>query len=453
MGLVLSMTTAAAAPPATRPASAPRPVAATGDAQRLDGIAAVVNDEVVLQSDVEEQLYLVMMRAQEQPDSSMTDTLRRQILDQLIDEKLIVAEAKRQAVTIPDAEVNKQVDQALKEAKERMGTPEAFQAQLERENLTEAKLRDKYRAEVRRQLLAQRLVQKQIARKTLSQAEAEAYFKANPEKFPKLPAEVRVSVIQIPVDPESLADTKARSEAASVRKRIMSGEKFAKVAEEVSDDPASARAGGDLGYFVRGQLDPSVEDAAYSLRPGVLSSPIRSSFGYHLLEVLDRDTLKIGKRDSLDAQGRPVIEVHARHILIRVPVSDADIARARKKAEKVRGEAAKGTDFAQLVSRYSEYKGPQSAGGDLGFLSLGTLQPNIRDALDSLKIGETSRVLVNRAGFNVFKLTDRKPERAYTLEEIRTELPSAVATIQFREKYDVWVKGLRAKAHIEYRSS
>ena len=56
-------------------------------------------------------------------------------------------------------------------------------------------------------------------------------------------------------------------------------------------------------------------------------------------------------------------------------------------------------------------------------------------------------------GFNVFKLTDRKPERAYTLEEIRTELPSAVATIQFREKYDVWVKGLRAKAHIEYRSS
>jgi len=119
-------------------------------AQRLDGIAAVVNDEVVLQSDVEEQLYLFMMRAQAEPDSTVADTLRRQILDQLIDEKLIVAEAKRQSVTVSDVEVNKQVDEAIKEAKERMGSPEAFKAQLERENLTEAKLREKYKAEVRR---------------------------------------------------------------------------------------------------------------------------------------------------------------------------------------------------------------------------------------------------------------------------------------------------------------
>src|SRR4029450_2465159 len=95
-------------------------------AQRLDGIAAVVNDEVVLQSDVEEQLYLVMMRAQAEPDSTVADTLRRQILEQLIDEKLIVAEAKRQSVTVPDAEINKQVDEAIKEAKERMGSPGAF---------------------------------------------------------------------------------------------------------------------------------------------------------------------------------------------------------------------------------------------------------------------------------------------------------------------------------------
>jgi len=429
-------------------------VAVPAGAQRLDGIAAVVNDEVVLQSDVEEQLYLFMTRAQAEPDSSAADTLRRQILDQLIDEKLIVAEAKRQSVTIPDVEVNKQVEEAIREAKERMGSPEAFQAQLERENLSEAKLREKYKSEVRRQMLAQRLVQKQIARKNVTQTEAETYFKTNPDKFPKLPPELRLSVIQITVAADSVADAKARAEAGRARQRIVGGEKFAKVAADVSDDPGSARSGGDLGYFVRGQMDPAVESAAFSQKIGVVGSPVRSSFGYHILEVMDRDTVKTAARkDSLDARGRPVVEAHVRHVLIRVELTDADVERARKRADRVHAEVVKGGNFAQLATRYSEYQGPQAAGGDLGFLSLATLQPNIRAALDSLQVGQISRVLVNRAGFNVFKLTDRRPERPYTLDEIRSELPQAVAQIQFREKYDSWVKGLRAKAHIEYRSS
>ena len=423
-------------------------------AQRLDGIAAVVNDEVVLQSDVEEQLYLFLSRAQAEPDSNAVDTLRTQILDQLIDEKLIVAEAKRQGVTVPDPEVAKQVDEALREAKERMGSAEAFLAQLQRENLTEEKLREKYKNEIRRQTIAQKLVSKQIVRKAVTQAEAEAYFKAHPDKFPKMPPEVKVSVIQIPATPDSVADRKAKAEAEQARRRIVGGEKFAKVAAEVSDDASSARGGGDLGFFTRGTMDPSFEDAAFSLKIGVVSAPVRTQFGYHLIEVIERDTVKtVARRDSVDKQGRPVVEAHARHVLVRVELTEADVARARKKADKVREDIRKGADFAQMVSRYSEYQGPQSAGGDLGFLSVATLQPHIRAGLDSLEVGQVSSVLVNRAGFNIFKLTDRKPERPYTLEEIRSELPQAVGQIQFREKYEVWVKGLRAKAHIEYRKS
>jgi peptidyl-prolyl cis-trans isomerase SurA len=428
--------------------------ASPAHAQRLDGIAAVVNDEVVLQSDVEEQLFLFLNRNQAEPDSATVDTLRHQILEQLIDEKLVVGEAKRLNVTVSDAEIAKQVDDAVQEAKNRMGSPEAFRAQLEKENLTEDKLRDNYRQEIRRQLLAQRLVQRQITRKTVTAAEAEAYFKAHPEKFPKLPPELRVSVIQIPVAADSTADAKARAKANQARQRVVGGEKFAKVAADLSDDTGSARSGGDVGYFIRGQMDPAFDDAAFSQKIGVVGSPVRSSVGYHLIEVLDRDTLKTaGKRDSLDKDGRPVVEAHARHILIRVDITDADIDRARKKAEKVHAELKKGADFAQMVSRYSEFQGPQAAGGDLGFLSLGTLQPQIRAGLDSLDLGQISEVLVNRAGFNIFKVTDRKPERAYTLEEIREELPQAVAQIQFKEKYDAWVKGLRAKAHIEYRKT
>ena len=430
--------------------------AQTGATQRLDGIAAVVNDEVVLQSDVEEQLYLFLMRNQARPDSSVVDTLRRQILDQLIDEKLIVAEAKRLNVSVPEIEVNRQVDQALREAKERLGSPEAFQEQLRRENLTEEKLREKYRSEVRRQMLAQRLVQKQIARKNVTAAEAEAYFAAHRDKFPKAPAELKLAVIQIPAAADSVADRGAKARVENARKRIVAGEKFAKVAAEMSDDPGSARSGGDLGFVGRGAgLEPIFENAVFSQKIGVLGSPVRSAAGWHIIEVIERDTLKTRTgRDSLDRQGRPAVEVHARHILSRVELTDADVEKARLQAEKIRAEAVKpGADFGALAKKYSKFEGPQGEGGDLGFLPVNTLQPAIRAGLDSLKNGQISQVLVNRAGFNIFKLYDRKPERDFTLEEIKEELPEAVAQMQFREQYDTWVKGLRAKAHIEIRAS
>ena len=88
----------------------------------------------------------------------------------------------------------------------------------------------------------------------------------------------------------------------------------------------------------------------------------------------------------------------------------------------------------------------------MGYVAVNTLQDNIRSGLDSLKIGEISEPLPNQIGYNIFKLTDRKPERVYALEEIRNELPQAVEEIKLRERYDAWMKTLRAKAHLEIRS-
>lgn len=423
-------------------------------AQRLDGIAAVVNDELVLESDVEEQLALFLMRSQTQPDSFAVDTLRKQILDQLIDEKLIVAEAKRQGMTVSELEIKRQVEQAISDAQERMGGVEGFREQLMKENLTEDKLREKYRTEIERQMMAQRLVQKSLPKKNVTAAEAEAYFKVNRTKFPRVPPEVRIQVIQIPATADSVTDAKAKAKALAIRKRIIAGEKFAKVAAEVSEDPGSAKSGGDLGFIGHGALEHSVENAAFSNKLGELSQPVRSAYGWHLIEAMERDTVKaLSGRDSVDAKGDPMIEVHARHILIRVPLSDDDAARAKKLADRVHQEAAKGADFGTLVRRYSKYEGQQGPDGDLGFVSMGTLQPNIRAGIDTLELGQVSDVLVNQVGFNIFKLVDRKPEREYQLEEIKADLPELVAQMKQRERYEDFVKGLRTKAHIEIRRS
>lgn len=423
-------------------------------AQRLDGIAAVVNDDVVLHSDVEEQLALLIMRAQQEPDSVTIDTLRTEILNQLIDEKLIVAEAKRQGLTAADAEIARELDKAMAEIRQRFGGEEGFRAQLAKENTTEEKLREKYREEIRRQLIANKLMTRTFPAKKVTATEAEAYFAANRAKFPKMPAEVKLSVIQIPVVADSVVEAKAKAQVAALRKRVTGGEKFAKVAAEASEDPATARNGGDLGFLPRGMLDPELDDAAFSLKIGELSSPLRSSVGWHVLEVLDRDTVKTrAGKDSLDVRGRPAMEAHIRHLLVRVPLQEADAERAKKLADRVRAEAAKGGDFGALVQRYSKYEGPASADGDLGFVSMGTLTPNIRAGLDTVSIGGVSEVLTNPVGFNIFKVTDRKPEREYQLDEIKSELPDVVTQMKQRERYKEWIQGLRTKAHIEVRKS
>jgi peptidyl-prolyl cis-trans isomerase SurA len=451
---------AAAAVPSTPPATSrpARSAAATpaprntGGRQQLDRIAAVVNDEVVLQSDVDEQVFLFLQRSNARPDSAAVDTLRRQVLDQMIGEKLIVAEAKRQGLTAAPAEIARQLDQAIADVKQRLGSDEAYRDQLAKENLSEDKLRDKYRTEIERQILAQRLVQKQLPRHEVTPAEAEAYFQLHPEKFPKFPAQVRLSVIQIPILPDSGASARGRADALAARKRIATGEKFAKVAAEVSQDPGSARAGGDLGFFPRGTMDPAFEEVAFSIPLNTVSEPVHTPFGWHVIEVLDRDTLKtVAKTDSLGGDGKPLLEAHARHILIRVPLVDDDAQRALKLAQRVDTEARKGTDFATLVRRYSHYSGQSDASGDIGFVALNTLQENLRTGIDTLETGQVSEPLANAVGYNIFKITDRKSERPYTLEEIRKELQQAVEDIQQRERYDGWVKALRAKAHVEIK--
>lgn len=446
LALVLGL---AIAIPAVADTAAPTP-----SSQRLDGIAAVVNNQVILQSDVEEQLYLFIASAGAQVDSATADTLRAQILNRLIDERLIIGEATKQGITVPEAEITRQAQEALKEAKGRYASVAEYQEALRRENLTEEKLLKKFRDEAQRAALVQRLVSKQITRKRPTQAEAEAYFKGNPDKFPKAPAEVRLSVIQIPAVPDSDAIRKGRAKADAVRKRIVGGEKFAKVALEASEDETSARSGGDLGYLARGSMDPAFEQAVFSRKLNTVGEPVRTVYGWHVLEVLDRDTVKtVAKRDSLDREGRPLLEAHIRHVLIRVPLTEADVERARAAANKVRAEAASGKDFGELARRYSKYVGPHGDDGDIGFLPMSSLQPNIRAGLDTVQVGGVSDVLVNAAGFNIFRVTERKAEREFALEEIKEELPGAVSDIQFREKLDEWVKGLRAKAHIQINKS
>jgi peptidyl-prolyl cis-trans isomerase SurA len=423
----------------TTPPVAPAPAPpATGKAERVDGVAAVVNDEAVLSSDVDEQLYLFLQQNRAPLDSATVAEVRRKIVDKLIDEKLIVGEAKKQNVTVATADIEKNVDAAIADAKQRLGSAEAYQAELDRMGMSEADLRKRYHDEAERELLAELFLRRQIGSKTeVTPAEAETYFKEHGSEFPNRPAAMRVQLIQIPIEPDSSQRTAARRRANAALARVKKGEPFSRLAQELSDDTGTKANGGDLGWFKKGTLDSTFETAAFKLPVGTTSGLVTTPYGYHLIKVEEADKTKG--------------EIHARHILFAVRPTQADADRTRKRVEDVRLQAVKGVDFGTLARRYSKFDGPAGPDGDLGLVPVTAFSPDFRSALDTLEIGQVSAPLLNPQGYHLFKLNDREPERAYQVEEIKEQLPELVRQARLRTSYDTFVADLRKKAHIEYR--
>ncbi len=423
-------------PPGSPPAGAPPVPSARGE--RVDGVAATVNDEVILQSEVDEQVYLFLVQNNLRPDSAGVAQLRREVIDRLIDEKVIVSEAKRQNVTVNDAEIEKNVTEAISDARKRLGSEAAFQEELRREGLTEEDLRNRYRDDVRRQLLANQLLRARLENKgELTPAEAERYFTEHPNEFPKRPSAIHVQLILIPVEPDSSAWVEARKEAQAVLARVRKGEPFSRLAQELSDDTGTSKNGGDLGWFKRGTLDSTFEEAAFKLPAGQVSGPVRTPFGIHLIKVEEVDP----------AKG----EIHARHILFGVQPSRADQDRALKQMEDVETQAGKGVHFGTLARRYSKYRGQGGPDGDLGFVPMSAFSSDFRAALDTTEVGQLSPVLLNPQGFHLFKVLDREAERPYRADEVKDQLPELVRRAQMQSQYETFVADLRKKAHVEYR--
>lgn len=420
-----------------RPATAPAAPAPSPRGERIDGVVAVVNDEVVLASEVDEQLYLFLQQARVRPDSAEIAQLRREILDRIIDEKVIVSEAKRQNVTLPEAELKKNVDDAIADVKQRLGSEAAFRAELEREGISEENLRQRYREDATRQMMANALLRKQLGKVEVTPAEAEKYFGEHAAEFPKRASAIHVQLVQVPVEPDSAARRAVRARANAAAARLKKGEPFSRLAQELSEDVGTASSGGDLGWFKRGTLDSTFEVQAFKLPVGQVSGVIETPYGYHLVKVEEADA----------AKG----EIRARHILFRLAPTDDDARRVRQRIDDVRSQAVKGVDFGTLARRYSRFRGPSGPDGDLGFLPMTAFSPEFRAALDTLETGQVSPPLLNAQGWHLFKVLDREGERAYRLDEIRNELPEMVRQAKLKNQYETFVADLRKKATIEYR--
>src|SRR5262245_25454531 len=321
--------------------------------QVVDRIAAVVNDDIILVSELEEKLFLLDAQGQlKNRDSTQIAEMRKEILDRLIEEKLVVQRAKSQDIHADATDLQKRVDDAMEKVRSQFPSPTAFRQALNQEGITETMLRERYQSDIENEVVGQRIVSKEVRSKVeVTSDDVEKYYKENKDQLPRKPAEVELAhFLARPVDAAVEAEAKDKIEKA--RARIVGGEKFEDVASKVSDDPSRGR-GGLLGWFQKGDLDPAFEAAAESLQINELSAPVRSAFGYHLIEVLERDGARF----------------RVRHILALVEPKPDQIQAAHDRAEAARTRIVNGESFEQVVKDASEDPETKSQGGNLGWIS------------------------------------------------------------------------------------
>lgn len=406
--------------------------------QLLDRIVAVAGDDVIMLSELRDkarELAAELRRANPRSMPSENQIVNK-ALDELILEKLQLAEAKRLGITADPETVDKAIERIAQN--NNLSVPQLKQA-LAAEGMDFEQFRDK----IRDQIIISRLINREVTNRIqVSKSEIDQYL-AREANAPDEKREVHLMHILVATpdgaSPEQIA--KARQRAEEARKRLDAGEDFAQVAREFSNSRNAIR-GGDLGWARIGQLTPAVAEMVSKAKAGDVIGPFRSGAGFHLLKVA-------GFRGGKQTERKVVPQIHARHILIRTDevTSDAD---ARQRLEQLRARALNGEDFANLARSHSQDQGSAIKGGDLGWISPGAMVPEFEEKLNSTQVGDISEPFKTRFGWHIVQVLGKR-QHDETEEARRLAAKKAIRDRKAEEATEQYLRRLRDEAYVEVR--
>jgi peptidyl-prolyl cis-trans isomerase SurA len=409
-----------------------QPVAAQAvTSQPLDRIVAVVDEDVVLQSELDRQVQAVTSQYASKPEQLPPhDVLERQLLDRLILQKLQVARADSTGVKVSDA----QVDQALTQiaAQNKMDVTQ-LRGAIENQGLSYAGFRDNVREQLIVQALRQRVAQSRVQ---VSDAEIDSLVKNGNLH----PGQLHLGYIMINVPdgatPEQIDE--ARTKADEVKRQIDGGMDFAAAAIRYSN-AENALQGGDLGWRSANELPPAMLDAADKLQDGETSQPLRGPNGFHIIKL-------VGKRGG---GSHLVTEYEASHILVKTSELVSN-EQAKAKIEDIRRRVAGGEDFAVAAKNSSDDDATAALGGDLGWFVADAYGAKVADVVKTLKPGEISQPFETNVGWHIMKLADtRETDKAGEMQ--RDEAKNMLFQRKAEDEYGSFLRQLRSEAFIDIR--
>jgi len=403
--------------------------------QVLDKIVAVVDNEYILQSELDFQVNMVAQQRKVSPDNP---ALREQILNAIIEEKLVYAQANFDSVFVTEEEVSRQIDYQMNVFIQQYGSKEKVE---EAYGMPLEKIKRELRDDVRKNLMVQRMREKKFGMVEASQREIEEFFITYKDSLGVIPEKVQISHIYMNPKLSSALKQKFRTKIESILDSIKGGADFSELAMKYSDDPASAVHGGDLGFVKKGVFYPEFESAAFALKEGEISGIVESPVGFHIIQLLER-------------RGEAI---KTRHILVKLKSDDeADLDVIQRLTDVRDSVVRKFNTFSYYAKKYSDDKNTAALGGELGSFYLSQLDKSLLDAVSKMKEGEISypkRVDygVDTYGYHVIFLEKRIPQHQPSLEIDFQELKKFADEYKKQNLYQTWIQEIKNKIFWEIK--
>ena len=390
----------------------------------VDRIVAVVDKEIITESELQDRVNFYAIQNRIDPKKP---ELRQQVLDALVTEKLILAQAILDSVQVTDDEVSRTLDQQIQNLVRQLGSEQRVEQTYGKPI---SRIRREFREEMRKQLLVQRVRQTREANITVTRREVEDFYTTYKDSLPQVPEEFELSQIFIVPKADSLVELQTRKTMEAIRDSILAGGDFAEFAKRYSVD-ATAASGGDLGWAKRGDYVHEFEEAVFSMKEGEVSPVIKTQFGFHIVQLLAR------RGES----------VHARHILMRIEKGPRSDSAAVDTLRSLRERALHGESFAELAKTYSEDEDTKALGGDLGSVTAEQLTPNFAATLKDLKSGEISmpsRITIGSSyGFQIVLVRKRTPAHPISLDDDYKRLEQLALYIKKNKENTEWIEELK----------
>mgnify|MGYP000078830931 CR=1 FL=1 len=403
-------------------------------AEPLDKIIAVVNNEVLLESELDSMEQTVRQQLR-QRDAAVppSDVLRKQVLERLIVQRVQIQNASRVGVRVGDDALNAALRQIADNNKLSL---REFRNALESDGFDFTDFRES----IREEMIISRLRKSQVEdRVIVSDREIDTYLatqavQGNAEVAYHL-AHILISIREA-AEPEDVQNGNAK--LAKIQRLLDEGSDFSEVAAGYSDGQ-NALEGGDLGWRKQGELPSLFSDAVPKLTVGQVSDPLRSGSGLHLVKLLDKKS----------EETHLVKQTLASHILIKTNELTTDND-AEKRLNILRERVLNGDDFAELARAHSDDTGSAIEDGSLGWSSPGAMVPEFSKEMDALDAGEVSGVFKSRFGWHLIKVYDRR-EQNMAEEFQRTKARQQIRQRKISEDLESWLRELRDEAYVEYR--
>jgi peptidyl-prolyl cis-trans isomerase SurA len=395
--------------------------------QVVDKIAAIVDNEIILKSEVESQVRMTAAQKKEDPD---TPGLEKEVLNQMIDEKLAYAQALLDSIQVSDDEVDGSINRQIQYFEQQYGSQEKVEKIY---GMSIEKIKRTLQDPVRKQLMVRKLEQKKFGDVNVPRLEVEKFFNEYKDSIGVIPEKVKIAHIFIVPKVTEKAKEKYKAKAEAILDSLKHGADFAKMAKKYSEDPGSASEGGDLGWVGKGVFYPQFEAAAFALKPGQISGVVESPVGFHIIQLIDKRGDKI----------------HVRHILIKIKKGDEADLDAITKLTNIRDSIVTGHEtFAKMAKKYSEDKESAPYGGDLGTLYVNQLDPSLKEVVSNLKVGEISfpkrlNYGKDNYGYHIVLLEKRIPQHQASLKTDFPEIQKLAEQYQKQKLYNAWIDKLK----------